>query len=114
MIPFTETHAIIGKKAKINFPEMEAEVSYLSETELRWETQDKDGDKSSGVESVSYKRLTDNLHFINWIEKDGFTVSQVIDSEGGSVKAYWSYADAESSKGQRGAQFVDAKFQLLG
>ena len=113
MTALTERLAIIGKNAVVTFPEMEAHVTYISETKLKWQTVGKDGQKMSGTEEVSYKRLSDGLHFINWIEQDGFTVSQIIDSEHGTVKAYWSFADATSSTGQRSSQFVDAKFRIL-
>ena len=110
MARMTKKHAIIGKTAKIKFPKMEAHVTYISETSLKWQTV---GEEVAGTEKISYKRLSDGLHFINWIEQDGFTVSQVIDSEHGTVKAYWSFADEKSKRGKRSSQFVDAKFKLL-
>jgi hypothetical protein len=103
--------SLIGKKGIITFPEMNAKVKYKSETSLHWKTTDINGNVAEGDETVSYQRLTDSLHFINWIEKDGWTVSQIIDTKEGTVKAYWSFADEKSERGQRSSMFVDAKFQ---
>ena len=113
MTLITKKHAIIGKTAKIKFPAIEAHVTYISETELKWQTVGKDGKEMAGSEKISYKRLSDGLHFINWVEQDGFTVSQVIDSENGTVTAYWSFAYDKSTRGKRASQFVDAKFEFL-
>jgi len=57
-------------------------------------------------------QLADTLHFLNWIEKTGFTVSQLIDTENGTVKAFWSYADDQSERGHRASMFVDGKFRF--
>ena len=109
----TTDYAIIGRKALIHFPEMSAEVEYTSDSTLHWKTTDKKGVVNQGDEKMNYKRLNDNLHFLNWIEKDGFTVSQIIDSKDGTVKAFWSFADEKSPRGKRSSIFVDGKFELI-
>ena len=40
----TKEHAIIGRRARIVFPEMEAAVTYTSDVGLHWETVDDKGD----------------------------------------------------------------------
>jgi hypothetical protein len=62
---------------------------------------DKNGNITQGHERLSYLQLSDTLHFLNWIEKTGFTVSQLIDTENGTVKAFWSYADDQSERPPR-------------
>jgi hypothetical protein len=106
-------YSLIGKKGIITFPEMKAEVNYTSDTTLHWKTTDNKGVVAEGDEKISYQKLTDNLHFLNWIEKDGFTVSQIIDTKNGTVKAFWSFADNKSTRGKRGSTFVDAKFEFV-
>jgi hypothetical protein len=103
-------YALIGKKGIITFPEMKAEVNYTSDTTLHWKTTDQKGEVLEGDEAISYKKLTDHLHFLNWIEKDGWTVSQIINTKDGEVKAYWSFKDEKSARGKRSSQFVDATF----
>jgi hypothetical protein len=104
-------YSLIGKKGIITFPEMKAEVDYTSETSLHWKTTDNKGVILEGDEKISYQKLTDNMHFLNWIEKDGWTVSQIIDTQNGTVKAFWSFEDDKSDRGKRSSMFVDAKFE---
>ena len=92
---------------------MKAEVQYISASKLHWKTTDAKGAIAEGDEQYYYKALTENLHFLNWIEQDGFTVSQIIDTKNGTVKAYWSFADEKSDRGKRDSSFVDAKFDFV-
>lgn len=104
---------LIGKSGKITFPEMTAEVKYTNDSTLHWKTTDSKGIIAEGDENIDYQKLTDNLHFLNWIEKDGWTVSQIIDTKKGTVKAYWSFADEKSLRGKRTSLFVDGKFEFI-
>jgi hypothetical protein len=104
--------SIIGKKGIIYFPKMKALVAYVSDSTIHWKTTDANGLIKEGDERVNYKRLTDNLHFFNWIEKDGFTVSQIIDTKNGTVKAFWSFDDDKSERGKRSSIFVEGKFKF--
>jgi hypothetical protein len=103
---------LIGKRGKITFPEITAVVQYLSETSLHWKTVDGKGFETEADEALCYKRLAPHLHFLNWIEKDGWTVSQIIDTSLGTVKAFWSFADEGSERGQRSAIFIDGGFEF--
>ena len=108
----TTVFSLIGKKGIITFPEMKANVTYTSDSTLHWKTTDNKGVIAEGDEKISYKRLSDNLHFLNWIEKDGWTVSQIIDTKNETVKAFWSFEDDKSTRGKRSSMFVDAKFEF--
>ena len=108
-----ETEQLIGNSGKITFPEMTAEVKYVNDSTLHWKTTDSKGIVAEGDEKMDYEKLTDNLHFLNWIEKDGWTVSQIIDTKKGTVKAYWSFADEKSIRGKRTSMFVDGKFEFV-
>ncbi|MBF6631410.1 MAG: MoaF N-terminal domain-containing protein [Comamonas sp.] len=107
------TGALLGREAIIQFPESTAQVRYSVRGELHWRVTDKNGNVTHGNERLSYLQLSDSLHFLNWIEKTGFTVSQVIDTENGTVKAFWSYADDLSEKGHRASMFVDGSFSFV-
>lgn len=109
----TADYTLIGHKGKITFPEMTAEVYYENDSILHWKTTDTAGKTAEGDEKMHYQKLTDNLHFLNWIEKDGFTVSQLIDTQNGTVKAFWSFHDPKSDKARRSSLFVDGKFEFI-
>lgn len=106
----SKNYELIGKKGEISFPEMKATIDYKSETELHWSAEAADGTISHGDEKLSYKRLSDELHFLNWIEESGFTVSQIINTKTGEVKAFWSFTN---EAGKRESTFVDGTFKYL-
>jgi hypothetical protein len=112
-IEATADYTLIGKKGVLTFPEMKAEVNYISDSALHWKTTDSKGVVAEGDEKINYKKLTDNLYFLNWIEQDGWTVSQIIDTKNGTVKAFWSFNDDKSKRGKRASTFVDAKFEIV-
>lgn len=107
------TGALLGREAIIEFPESTAQVRYSVRGDLQWRVTDKNGNVTQGSERLSYLQLSDTLHFLNWIEKTGFTVSQIIDTENGTVKAFWSYADALCERGHRASMFVDGSFRFV-
>lgn len=106
------TSSLLGREAIIDFPDSRAEVHYSAQGILFWKVTDCKGSISQGRERLSYLQLSDTLHFLNWIEKSGFTVSQVVDTAQGTVKAFWSYTDERAESGQRASMFVDGQFRL--
>jgi hypothetical protein len=107
----TNEFDLIGKNGIIHFPGIKAEITYTSEKILHWKTTDDAGVVASAEEAIDYRQLTDNLHFLNWVEKDGWTVSQIIDTQAGTVKAFWSFNDDTSERGKRTSKFVEGKFE---
>lgn len=108
-----EKYALIGKRGQITFPEVVATVDYRSEKSVKWQTVDKNGTVSEASEVIDYDRVAPHLHFLNWIEKDGWTVSQIIDTKDGTVKAYWSFNDDKSERGHRSSIFVSGSFTYI-
>lgn len=108
----TTDYSLLGRKGQIEFPEMKATVRYIDATSLHWETENAEGPVGVGDEKIAFEQLSDHLYFLNWIEETGFTVSQIINTKDGTVKAFWSYAD-DDAKGKRNSQFVDGKFTFI-
>lgn len=105
------TQTLIGKTGKITYPDFSAEVQYLNDSTVHWKAVDKSGKTNEGTEHVSYKQLSGHLYFLNWIEKDGLTVSQVINTKDGEVDAFLSYKDDKTAAG-RSSQFLKGKFEF--
>ncbi|MDO4224931.1 MAG: hypothetical protein Q4C75_03455 [Bergeyella zoohelcum] len=102
-----EELTLIGKEAVLEYPTMKAEVKYLSENQLYWKTTDNATQATAeGTETLSYKRLNATQFFLNWVEKDGTTVSKVVDLKANKVYAYLTYADAKG-RGGRTADFIE-------
>ena len=106
------TSSLLGREAIIDFPDSQALVHYSPQGVLFWKVTDCKGGTSQGRERLSYLQLSDTLHFLNWIEKSGFTVSQVVDTARGTVKAFWSYTDENTNGVQRASMFVDGQFRF--
>lgn len=104
-----ESFSLVGKHATIEYPEMKAEIQYLSDSTLHWKTTSLENEVHEATEKMSYKQVADGLFFVNWIEQDGITVSQVLDSKKGIVSVYLSFADKESDRGERSAIFMEGK-----
>lgn len=104
---------LVGKKVRLVYPTMTAKVSYLSENELHWQTTEADGAVAEGVENFIYKRIEGNIFFLNWIEADGTTVSQVLDWERKRIQVYLSYSDAEEGRGGRAGTYFEGDVELI-
>ncbi len=109
----TESYDLIGKKAVLTYPELTAEVNYIDENTLHWSQLNEKGERLEGTEKISYKKLNDHQFFLNWIEEDGFTVSQVIDLKVNKVTAYLSYGDEKSNRGGRTSDFTEGTFEFI-
>lgn len=105
----TEQQNLIGKKAVLTYPELTAEVHYIAENQIHWKTTDPQGNTAEQTNELTYKVINEHLFFLNWIEDDGTTVSQTIDTKGNSVKAYLTFSD---ENGKRVSQYLEGKFEL--
>jgi hypothetical protein len=98
---------IMGKSAVLNYPGFRVEAKYIDETNIHWKT-----DKAEGHENISYKKVGPHLHFLNWIEKDGITVSQVINCKANTVTAFLSQKDTKSKRGQRAGMLMEGVIEF--
>lgn len=105
-------YALIGKKGITTFPKMKVETNYISDSTMHWKTTNSKGIVAEGDEKISYEKLTDNLHFLNWVEKNGYVISLIINTKDGKVKAFWSFND-EMARGKRNSTFTDGKFEFV-
>ena len=104
-----EPVVLIGKKALLTYPSLKAEVQYLSDNQLHWKTTDPQGQVAEQTNALTLKAINPTQYFLSWEEDDGTTVSQVIDTEKGTVTAFITYED----KGKRVSQLLEGSFELL-
>ena len=107
----TQDHEItlIGHKALLSYPGLTANVKYLNDSTIYWKTNDEKDSVAEGTNRMVMKKIDGAKFFVNWIEKDGTTVSQVIDVEKKTVEAFLSFDDA---KGKRIAQMLEGTYEL--
>ncbi len=106
-------YTLIGKKGLLVYPDFKAEVSYLSDSTLHWKTTTPEGLVNEGDETVFLKKLNDHQYFLNWIEQDGLSISQVIDLKAKTVTAFGTFADEKSSRGKRSGMNMEGTFEFV-
>jgi hypothetical protein len=104
---------IIGKTATLAFPNgFKVDETFVSDTTLHWKLTNEKGEVIEEDEKVSFKKINDNQYFINWIEKSGLTVSQIVDPKNETVVSFISTADEKSERGKRSANFLEGTFKI--
>lgn len=106
------SYEIVGKTSIITFPEFSVEETFVSDSILHWRIVDEKGTVTEEDEKISYRKINNNQFFVNWIEKSGLTVSQVIDPKNGTATAFVSRADEKSERGQRASNFFQGTFEF--
>ena len=109
VIPAKEPVVLIGKKALLTYPSLKAEVQYLSDNQLHWKTTDSQGQVAEQTNALTLKAINSTQYFLSWVENDGTTVSQVIDTEKGTVTAFLTY----DNNGKRVSELLEGSFELL-
>ena len=107
----TQDHDItlIGHKATLSYPGLTANIKYLNDSTIYWKTTDEKDSVAEGTNRMVMKKIDGTKFFVNWIEKDETTVSQVIDVEKKTVEAFLTLDDA---KGKRIAQMLEGTYEL--
>lgn len=107
----TQDHEItlIGHMATLSYPGLTANVKYLNDSTIYWKTTDEKDSVAEGTNRMVMKKIDGTKFFVSWIEKDGTTVSQIIDLEKKTVEAFLTFDDA---KGKRIAQTLERTFEV--
>lgn len=100
---------LIGHMATLSYPGLTANVKYLNDSTIYWKTTDEKDSVAEGTNRMVVKKIDGTKFFVNWIEKDGTTVSQIIDLEKKTVEAFLTFDDA---KGKRIAQTLEGTFEV--
>ena len=83
---------LIGKKLLFNYESgLQVIGHYSTQTEVSWEALTGPSKGSTGTESVQTAEVAPNIFFVNWIEKSGTTVSQVLDLDKLIVTAFVTF-----------------------
>ena len=100
---------LIGHMATLSYPGLTANVKYLNDSTIYWKTTDEKDSVAEETNRMVVKKIDGTKFFVSWIEKDGTTVSQVIDLEKKTVEAFLTFDDA---KGKRIAQTLEGTFEV--
>ena len=64
---------------------------YSTPTEVSWEALTGPAKGSKGIEAVDMAEIAPNIFFVNWVEKSGTTVSQILDLDKLVVTAFVTF-----------------------
>lgn len=77
-IQATDT-TLVGKRLYLHFPTNSSTVEYISDDHLFWSSRDSVHGYKEGEDTYHAVRIDTSVFFVNWVEADGTTVSQVLD-----------------------------------
>ncbi|MBF1311309.1 MAG: MoaF N-terminal domain-containing protein [Porphyromonas sp.] len=84
----TTDTTLVGKRLHLRFPDNISTVEYLSHKHLFWRSKDSVHGSKEGEDNYSAVRIGTSVFFVNWVEADGTTVSQVLDLDERTCKAF--------------------------
>ena len=84
----TTDTTLVGKRLHLRFPENVSTVEYLSHKHLFWKSKDSVHGSKEGEDNYSAIRIGASVFFVNWVEADGTTVSQVLDLDERTCQAF--------------------------
>ena len=70
---------LVGKRLYLNFPTNSSTVEYISNDHLFWSSRDSVHGHKESEDTYHAVRIGSSVFFVNWVEADGTTVSQVLD-----------------------------------
>ena len=70
---------LVGKRLHLHFPTNSSTVEYISDDHLFWSSRDSIHGYKEGEDTYHAVRIDSSVFFVNWVEADGTTVSQVLD-----------------------------------
>ena len=71
---------------------------------LHWETLEGAGKGSAETVDLHVAEIASGVYFVGWVEATGITVTHLLDLNQGTVRAFWTYADANAKTGGRSAE----------
>ena len=84
----TADTTLVGKRLYLEFDSNSSVVEYLSSHHLFWSSRDSVHGTKEGEDNYHAVRIGLHVFFVNWVESDGTTVSQVLDLKERTCQAF--------------------------
>ena len=108
-----ENFSLVGHTIMATYPEMKAEITYLSDSVLHWKTIT-DDQVAEADEKMYTKQVDNNLFFINWVEADGTRVSQVVDFTNHKISVFMTLLnDSKIGRDFQTSMLFEGTFEVL-
>ncbi|MBO1578046.1 MoaF N-terminal domain-containing protein [Bacillus sp. XF8] len=86
----------IGRKVKVSYENgLVFQVTYLSETKLRWEALEGPKKGEFGEETITSMEVAPGIYFLNWVEEDGLTISQILNLHEMKLNTFMTFDQGE-------------------
>lgn len=87
MVQASDT-TLVGKRIHLSFEGNTSVVEYLSHQQLYWFSKDSIHGEKEGRDNYSALHIEPHVFFVNWVERDGTTVSQILDLRERTCQAF--------------------------
>jgi len=105
------TYELIGQRVQLLYEGgMKAEVQYLNDTTLHRKTT-VNGSVAEEQNTMVQRGIDNSRFFVNWIENDGTTASQVLDFKEKTVTVFLTFTGPD---GKRHSQLLTGRLELQG
>ena len=89
---------LVGKRLYLSFDGNSSVVEYLSPQHLYWFSKDSVHGEKEGRDYYNSLHIEPHVFFVNWVERDGTTVSQVIDLKERTCQAFAIYSPKKDKR----------------
>ena len=87
MVQASDT-TLVGKRIHLSFKGNSSVVEYLSHQQLYWFSKDSIHGEKEGRDTYNALHIEPHVFFVNWVERDGTTVSQILDLRERTCQAF--------------------------
>nr|WP_314651176.1 MoaF N-terminal domain-containing protein [uncultured Porphyromonas sp.] len=86
--PQSSDTTLVGKRLYFAFDGNSSVVEYLSDRHLHWLSRDSVHGEKEGEDRYHAQHIESHIFFVNWVEADGTTISQVLDLKERTCQAF--------------------------
>ena len=86
--PQSSDTTLVGKRLHLSFEGNSSIVEYLSDRHLHWLSRDSVHGEKEGEDRYHAQHIEPHIFFVNWVEADGTTISQVLDLKARTCQAF--------------------------
>ncbi|MDM5187459.1 phenolic acid decarboxylase [Bacillus sp. DX4.1] len=86
----------IGRTVEVRYENgLVFRVTYQNETTLRWEAVAGPKKGQTGEETITALEVASGIYFLNWIENDGLTISQILNLHEMTINTFMTFENGE-------------------
>ncbi len=79
---------LIGKKLQYDYGQNVFEITFISENKLHWKCIEGEYKGQEATENYKIQKLSKHRFFVSWVEKDGISVSQVVNLKNKNINTF--------------------------